>query len=243
MDSVSKFNMEEFSYADSLKYKSTEDDDICASDIYDLLEDKAWLEGVVPFTDIHKKLGLECPEEAMPMACPIIGMEAYQGAWIESDEGQYIFNVFHAGKTSYTLVDLYANHITNGAIIKLETKGERGIWLTRLLFDIGYLDLPECEYAPLPTKYAPEAHQVYAGFILALQCHKHHTPATTYSCFSIDFATAWCGISESKFRKWWQKLQHDGYIEKVRDPEANVGEEKWLMDSAARASYYKLITR
>lgn len=199
--------------------------------------DARWLRKESTLVEVHKLFGQEVPELWTPIACPIRGLSKFMGAWIQADGGEFVFNLFHTDtdenvKKTMTLVEFYASQLTDRKVC-LEAAGERGIWLTRMLADIGAIELPDIEYRPLGPEWSAAASRVHNGLVTLVKCHMHYDSSRPESCFSIDFGSVWCGVAANTFRQYRTQLQRAGYFEKTG--------EKVKGKTSLEADLYRLI--
>lgn len=143
------------------------------------LKDEAILEELLAFLELEPiELGEDFPS-------PLIGVhdgeEDVLSCFTLGDRDDVIlYNVNipkEKGKNTWLLQEFYANIVTGGRVTELTSSGQKGVWLSRMLADLGRINLPEVDYRRLSREHIAKRDHlkaVYDGFILLLKCHLHY---------------------------------------------------------------------
>jgi hypothetical protein len=87
------------------------------------------------------------------------------------------------------------------------------LWKLRIADERGLLSLPPVEHEPLPADAPESARAVYEGFLLLLGLRwRDPGLAGEPAMFVLDFAAAWCGITESEAKDGRDWLRREGFL-------------------------------
>lgn len=177
--------------------------------------DSAELRKESTFSDVHGLFSLAVPELGCDYSYQEAELAHFDGIWARSDRGDYTYRLRHAPKgASYTLIEVYANCATGGMVGHILKTTELQLWVSRMLADLQIIDLPDTSRKPPDDAWPVGTQRVYDGFVMLVRCHLRHD-SRPVSGFTIDFGSAWCGVSEKEFGTQRTALQEARYIEKT----------------------------
>lgn len=158
--------------------------------------------------------GVVVPGMGKAFCCPIPGHadRSPSAALYQEPDKSIILHDFHAaedGRRFWPLVDVYAS-CKSGKSLELAA-GERTVWWTRALYELGYIELPTIPYMPLPHNASADARLAYEGFILLLRLSQLYEPSPM-TPFNRRFAAKWCATDVDTIRRGMTWLLRRNYL-------------------------------
>lgn len=177
--------------------------------------DTMWLRQESTFAKMHEALGLEVPE--LGAICSYDGLDGREGIWTRRHANWYAFELIHAPRgtvNEFKLVEVWANGLTAGAVGQIGTSADLQLWVTRMLFALNIIQLPDVKHKPPLSTWPPEVHKVFDGFVMLVRCRLRFGASAT-SSFTQSFGPAWCGVSKQEFKQGWNTLLETEHVAKT----------------------------
>ncbi|MDP8903858.1 MAG: bifunctional DNA primase/polymerase [Chloroflexota bacterium] len=140
--------------------------------------------------------------------------------------GIWVYRDHHAasGAQSYTLTEVYASARAGRVMDFGEHRSAHAQWKLRLLHELGMIELPEIVAPGLPTGAPASVRKFLDGVVLLSRVRAYHWGVLEPAPFTEDFATAWCGISKTRYWEARKYLMR----ERIVRPAGRVKEQRGM---------------